>query len=54
MNFKNDLIEYKCLCCNNNYQQKSDEKLKDKSFNTHKYSNHDKNKFIIAKRCLSL
>ena len=21
-NFKDDLIEYKCLCCNKNYQQK--------------------------------
>ena len=27
MNVKDDLIEYKCLCCNNNYQQKFDEKL---------------------------
>ena len=26
-NFKDDLIEYKCLCCNKNYQQKFDEKL---------------------------
>ena len=25
-NFKNDLIEYKCLICNKNYQQKFDEK----------------------------
>ena len=24
-NFKDDLIEYKCLCCNKNYQQKFDE-----------------------------
>ena len=23
--FKDVLIEYKCLCCNNNYQQKFDE-----------------------------
>ena len=22
LNFKDDLIEYKCLCCNRNYQQK--------------------------------
>ena len=27
-NFKNDLIEYKCLCSNKNYQHKFDEKLK--------------------------
>ena len=24
-NFKADLIEYKCVCCNKNYQQKFDE-----------------------------
>ena len=24
---KDDLIEYKCLCCNKNYQHKFDEKL---------------------------
>ena len=27
-NFKDDLIEYKCLYCNKNYQRKFDEKLK--------------------------
>ena len=27
-NFKNDLIEYKCLCCNKNYPKKFDEKLR--------------------------
>ena len=27
--FKDDLIEYKCLCCNKNYQHKFDEKLKE-------------------------
>ena len=27
-NFKDDLTEYKCLRCNNNYQDKLDEKLK--------------------------
>ena len=27
-NFKDNLIEYKCLYCNKNYQQKFDEKLK--------------------------
>ena len=25
-NFKDNLIEYKCVCCNKNYQQKFDEK----------------------------
>ena len=28
-NFKDDLIEYKCWCCNKNYQHKFDEKLKE-------------------------
>ena len=27
-NFKDDLIEYKCLCCNKNYQHKFEEKIK--------------------------
>ena len=26
-NFKEDLIEYKCLCCNKNYQHKFDERF---------------------------
>ena len=39
-NFKNNLIEYKCLCCNNNHQQKFDEKLKKRFYNTYKFSNH--------------
>ena len=45
--FKEDLIEYKCLCCNNNYQQKFDEKLKELIFNTYKFSTHGNNKFIL-------
>ena len=28
------LINYKCLCCNKNYQQKFDEKLKEQFFDT--------------------
>ena len=28
-NFINDLIEYKCFCCDKNYQYKFDEKLKE-------------------------
>ena len=36
---KNVLIEYKCLYCNKNYQQKFEEKLKKRFFNTHKFSN---------------
>ena len=46
-NFKDELIEYKCLCCNKNYQHKFDEKLKEQFFNTYKFSNHDNNKFIL-------
>ena len=40
-NFKDNLIEYKCLCCKKNYQHRFDEKLKERFF-------------IITKRCLSL
>ena len=40
-NFKDDLIEYKCLCCNKDHQHKFDEKDK------YKFSNHDNNKFIL-------
>ena len=46
-NFKEDLIEYKCLCFNKNYQRKFNEKLKEQFFNTYKFRNHDKNKFIL-------
>ena len=28
-NFKDDLIEYRFLCCNKNYQHKFDERLKE-------------------------
>ena len=42
-NFKDDLIECKCLCCNKNYQGK----LKKQFFNTYKLSNNDNNKFIL-------
>ena len=55
VNFKDDLIECKCLFCNKNYQHNFDEKGKERFFNKCKFSNHDNNKFIIiAKRCLSL
>ena len=46
-NFKDDLIEYKCLCCNKNYQLKFDKKLKERFFNTCKFSNHDNNNFTL-------
>ena len=49
-NFKDNLIEYKCLCCNKNYQHKFDEMTKERLFNTSKFSNHDNNKFILLSR----
>ena len=33
-NFEDDLIEYKCLCCNKYYQHKFDENLKEHFHNT--------------------
>ena len=35
------------MCCNKIYQYKFDEKLKERFFNTYKFSNHDNNKFIL-------
>ena len=48
--FKDDLLEYKCLWCNKNHQQKFDEKLKEQSWNTYNFSNHNNNKFILLLR----
>ena len=47
-NFKDELIEYKCLRCNQNYQHKFDEKLRERFFNTYKFSNNDSNNFILC------
>ena len=44
---KDDLLEDKCLCCNKNYWQKFDEKLKEQFFNIYKFANHYNNKFIL-------
>ena len=41
------MIEYKCLCCNKNYQQKFGEKLNGRFFITYNFSNHESNKFIL-------
>ena len=49
-NFKDDLIECKWLCCNKNYQNKFDEKLKERFFNTYNFSKHDNNKFVLILR----
>ena len=35
------------MCCNKSYQRKFDEKLKERFFNTYKFSNHDDNQFIL-------
>ena len=50
INFKENLIEFKCLCCNKNYQHKFDKTLKEPFFNTYKFSNHYNNKFILLLR----
>ena len=47
INFKGDLIEYKCLCCNKNHQHKFNGKFKERFLNTYKCSNHNNNKFIL-------
>ena len=46
-NFKDDLIEYKCLYFNKNYQHKFGKRLKERFFSTYKFLNHDNNKFIL-------
>ena len=46
-NVKDDLIEYKCLYCNKNYQKKSDENSNLNFFNTNRFSNHDANRFFL-------
>ena len=50
MKFKDDLIECKCLFRNKNFQQKCDEKLKERVLNTCEVSNHDSNNFILLFR----
>ena len=47
-NFKDDLVEYKYLCCNKNYQRKFEEKLQKRLFNN--FSNHESNKFVLVLR----
>ena len=47
-NIEDGLIENKCLCCNKNYQQKYNETLKEQFSNTYRFSNLDKNKFILV------
>ena len=49
-NFKDNLIECKCLCCHKNCKKMFDENLKKRFFNIYKFSNHDINKFILLLR----
>ena len=49
-NFKDNLIRYKCLCFNKNYQKKFDGNLNKQFFNTYKFSIHDINEFILLFR----
>ena len=46
-NFKDYLIEYKCIYCKKIYHQKFDEKFKKQFFNTYKFFNHENIKFIL-------
>ena len=46
-NVKDNFIEYKCLCCNRNYQKTSDGNLKRGFANTYRFANHDINEFIF-------
>ena len=47
INVKNNSIEYKCLCCNKNYQKTFDKNVKKRFANTYKFPNHDIKKFIL-------
>ena len=38
------------MCCNKNYQRRFHKKLKERFFNTYKFSNHENNKFILLLR----
>ena len=49
-NAKDDLIEYRCFCCNKNYQKNFDKNLKNIFVNRYKFSNYDINKFILLLR----
>ena len=45
-NIKDDLVVYKRLCYNNNYQKRFDENFKKRFSKTYKFSNRDINKSI--------
>ena len=46
-NCKDDLTEYKCLCCEKNYQKKFDENLKKRFTNRYKFYYYDINNFTL-------
>ena len=45
--FKDELVEYKCLYFSKTHQHKFEEKLKERLFNKYKFSNHGNNKFVL-------
>ena len=47
---KVNFIKYKCLSCNKDYLNQTDEELKKRFKNTFKFSNNDINKFIASLR----
>ena len=49
-NIKDDLVVYKRLCYNNNYQKRFDENFKKRFSKTYKFSNRDINKSILLFR----
>ena len=48
--FKADLIEYRCLCCNKNYQKTFNKMVNERLFNTYSFSNNDISQFILSKQ----
>ena len=49
-NFKDDLLEYKSLCCNKKLSTEVCRKINRTIFNTYKFYNYDTNKFILLLR----
>ena len=50
VNFKDDLIEYKFLCCNKNDWKRLNETLKKQFFNTYAVLKHDNNRLTLLLR----
>ena len=46
-NANDELIEYKCFCCNKNYKIKFDENFKNKFASKYAFAIYDINKFIL-------